>query len=136
MMKHLCFPVKAKSPLSIRSDHAEDGAATTQAIPGSTVLGSLASAHRILWPEKDREFGELFLNESISLPYLYPAMFNLAPFQTNMPVMPLPKTAQTCKRFPGFRLLRGEEDEEERHGIRDSLFDWAIFALLSEAEHP
>ena len=93
---------------------------------------SLASAHRLLREEQADEFARLFLNEQIHYPNVYPAFFkdegiNQSPF----PVYPLPKTAQSCKRFPGFfRLLPSEKDEEERHGVRDTLLDWATFALL------
>jgi len=143
MMKHLYLPVTATSPLSIRSDHAQEGAATAPAIPGTTVLGSLAAAHRILRPANDEEFSRFFLNEDVSIPYLYPATFKIEGLpetdkfhESNLPVMPLPKTAQTCKRFSGFKPLRGEDPNEKRHGIRDSLFDWASFSLLSNEQHP
>jgi len=137
MMKHLCLSLVAQSPLSIRSDQATGGAATTQVIPGTTVFGCLAAAHRIVRPEDDSGFSELFLQERLSIPYLYPASFRAPTFENNLPVLPLPMTAQTCKRFPGFCPLHVEKDEEERHGIRDSLFDWGIFALLErEKKHP
>ncbi len=141
-MKHFYLPITAASPLSIRSDHAQEGAATAYAIPGATVLGSLAAAHRILRPENDEEFAQLFLNEQISMPYLYPARFSPDPSksnpfnESNLPVIPLPKTAQTCKRFSGFKPLPDENTDEERHGIRDSLFDWAVFSLLRNEHHP
>ncbi|MDQ2716049.1 MAG: RAMP superfamily CRISPR-associated protein [Chloroflexota bacterium] len=138
-MKHLYLPVSATAPLSIRSDHGQEGATTTYAIPGTTVLGSLAAAHRMLRPENDEEFSRFFLNERVSMPYLYPASFKMDRFQkSNLPVMPLPKTAQTCKRFSGFRPLRGadpgEDPDKKGHGIRDSLFDWAVFSLLRAEE--
>ncbi len=135
-MKHLYLQVDAGSPLTIRSDHAQEGASTTQYIPGATLLGSLAAAHRMLRPEMDDEFTRLFLNEQVYIPYLYPAVFQLSTFhEVNLPVMPLPKTAQSCKRFSGFKPLRGELTNEKRHGIRDSLLDWAIFSLLNDEQH-
>lgn len=136
MMKHLCLSLMAQSPLSIRSDQATEGAATTQAIPGTTVFGCLAAAYRIMRPEDETGFSEFFLQERLSIPYLYPARFGATTFENNLPVLPLPRTAQTCKRFPGFRPLHAEKDDEERHGIRDSLFDWGILALLErEKKH-
>ncbi len=132
-MKHVYLQVNARSPLTIRSDQALEGAATTPYIPGTTFLGGLAAAHRILLPEKDHEFAALFLNEQVYIPYLYPAVFKLSTFhEANLPVMPLPKTAQTCKRFSGFKPLSNEITNEKRHGIRDSLLDWAVFSLLNK----
>jgi len=131
-VKHLSVHVIAQSPLAIRSDHAEGGASTAQYIPGATLLGSLAAAHRILHPREDPEFTALFLNEQVSFPHLYPAFFKERDMLVSgLPVMPLPKTAQTCKRFSGFKPLPDDEDtDEERHGIRDTLLDWAVFSLL------
>lgn len=134
-MKPLSLPVTAHSPLAIRSDHAEGGAATAHTIPGATLLGSLAAAHRILRPRQESEFASFFLNEQIFFPYLYPALFkDQALSDADSPVLPFPKTAQTCKRFPGFRLWPGEDADEERHGIRDTLLDWAVFSLLDLEE--
>ena len=131
-MKHLSLHVMAQSPLAIRSDHAEGGASTAQYIPGATLLGSLAAAHRILYPQDDEKFTALFLNEQVSFPHLYPAFFKEKDILVSgLPVMPIPKTAQTCKRFSGFKPLPDDEDtDEERHGIRDTLLDWAVFSLL------
>ncbi len=131
-MKHLSVHVIAQSPLAIRSDHAEGGASTAQYIPGATLLGSLAAAHRILHPQDDKEFSALFLNKQVSFPHLYPAFFKERDMLVSgLPVMPIPKTAQTCKRFSGFKPLPDDEDaDEERHGIRDTLLDWTVFSLL------
>lgn len=137
-MKHLYLQVTTGSPLTIRSDHAQEGASTTHYIPGATFLGSLAAAHRMLRPEMDNEFTRLFLNEKVHIPYLYPAVFNKSQsgiHSSNLPVVPLPKTAQSCKRFSGFKPLRGERTNEKRHGIRDSLLDWAVFSLLDKDQH-
>ncbi|MBV9688664.1 MAG: hypothetical protein JO202_03030 [Ktedonobacteraceae bacterium] len=139
-MKRVYLRVTATSSLAIRSDHAEGGVKTTQYIPGATLLGSLAASHRMLRPEQEDEFVKLFLNEQVHFPHLYPAGFNEGSLRTsdlpgsNLPVMPIPKTARTCKRFPGFQLVPGEEAEEERHGVRDSLLDWAIFSLLDNEQ--
>lgn len=137
-MQHLYLRATVKSPVTIRSDHAPDGAATTQYIPGTTLLGGLAAAHRLVRPEQDTEFADLFFAEQVFIPYLYPAVFSASSAgieKTNLPVIPLPKTAQSCKRFSGFQPLPGEKTSEPRHGIRDSLFDWAIFLLLEQQQH-
>ncbi len=136
-MRHFFLNVTALAPLAIRADHAQGGAKTAQCISGTTLLGSLAAAHRILRAEKEEEFADLFLREQVYFPYLYAAQFaksDAGIHNSSLPVMPLPRTAQACKRFSGFLPLKGERDYELRHGVRDSLFDWAIFALLDQ-EH-
>jgi CRISPR-associated Csx10 family RAMP protein len=138
-MQHISLPIKTLSPVAIRSDHAEGGSATASYIPGATLLGSLAAAHRMLWPERQDEFTRLFLSEQIFFPYLYPALFKESSsanlHKSNLPVMPLPKTAQNCKRFSGFKPLKGEKTDDDRHGIRDSLLDWVVFSLLNNEQH-
>lgn len=136
-MQHFYLVLQALSPLAIRSDHAEGGANTTQHITGTTFLGSLAAAHRLLRPAQEDEFADLFLKDRIYFPYLYPASFKKSSSgigESNLPVLPLPKTAQSCKRFSGFQPLPGENTDEKRHGIRDSLLDWAAFSLLDKDE--
>ncbi len=135
-MQHFYLSVRARSPLAIRSDHAADGAKTLQYIAGSTLLGSIAAAHRLLRPKPEKEeFEDLFLREKVYFPHLYPAYFENSKSriaESNLPIVPLPKTAQTCKRFSGFIPIPGEEADEERHGIRDSLLDRATFCLLDK----
>ena len=130
-MKRFYLRVTACSSLTIRSDHAEGGVKTAHYIPGAALLGSLAVSHRILRPKQENEFTAFFLSEQVYFPHLYPAQFGTKNFHDrNVPVMPLPKTAQSCKRFSGFLPTQGEDDDDERHGVRDSLLDWAIFSLL------
>lgn len=135
-MKQIILAVKARSPIAVRADQAEDGSTSALYIPGTTLAGSLAAAYRLLHSERSDAFAELFLKERISFPFLYPALFKKSALgidSSNLPVVPLPKTAQTCKRFPGFRPVLKEDTNEERHGIRDSLLDWAAFSLLEQS---
>lgn len=134
-MKRLSLTMTALSPLAIRSDQAEGGVATTHSIPGATLLGSLAAAHLMLRPQQQDEFVRFFLMEQIYFPHLYPASFKQNRFQrSNQPVLPLPRTAQTCKRFSGFLPLPHEQNDDERHGVRDTLLDWGAFALLDSPQ--
>lgn len=133
-MKYFSIELSAVSPLAIRSDHAPEEAKTASYIPGTTLLGGLAAAYRLLHPEKTSEFENLFLSSKISFPNLYPADFKDSAVQNlNLPVYPLPKTAQSCKRFSGFQHRTKQEikDDVERHGVRDGLLDWAVFTLCS-----
>jgi len=135
-MKHLYIQAHAVSPLSIRTDHAPGGAMTTKYIPGTAFVGGLAAIYRLLHLKKLEEFERLFLQEHVLYPNLYPAVFekkNLkqskALQERNTPVSPLPKTAQSCKRHPGFKFPQHEDNDG--HGVRDSLVDWGLFALSS-----
>lgn len=137
-MKYFALTLRADSPLAIRADHAPGGAASAQYIPGTALAGSLAATYRLYYPDNDPGFQDLFLNEQIWFPNLYPASFPKSPaFQNSntSPVYPLPKTAQSCKRFPGFRPTEYEADiDEPGHGVRDSLLDWAMFAIADKSE--
>lgn len=137
-MKYYALTLRADSPLAIRADHAPGGAASAQYIPGTALAGSLAATYRLLNSDDDSDSGfqDLFLNEQVWFPNLYPASFKKSEkFQnaTGEPIYPLPKTAQSCKRFPGFHPTQYETDiTESRHGVRDSLLDWAMFALADQ----
>jgi CRISPR-associated protein Csx10 len=132
-MRHFALDLQAVSPLAIRADHAHDGAETTRYISGTTLAGGLAAAYRQFYPDNTGEFEALFLSGQVQYPALYPATFKNDVMQklSQSPVYPLPKTAQTCKRFSGFSHVYKGEDVEvgSRHGIRDSLLDWAMFRL-------
>ncbi len=138
-MKQFSLNLEALSPLTIRSDHAAGGAGSAAYISGTALAGSLATVYRLYYPDNDTQFEQLFLSGEVQYPDLYPAMFNTEAMQeaNDFPVYPLPKTAQSCKRFPGFSEAQGEkiEDEEEdnNHGVRDSLLDWAAFKLAEDA---
>ncbi len=137
-MKHFSLNLEAISPLAIRSDHAAGGANSAAYISGTALSGSLASVYRLYNPDDSTHFEQLFLSGEVQYPDLYPAMFKPDGMQdaVDYPVYPLPKTAQSCKRFPGFSEAQGDksDDEDEPHGIRDSLLDWAAFkiALLAQ----
>lgn len=132
-MKQLYIRLTSISPLAIRADHAPGGAVAATYIPGTTFVGALAAVHRLLWPEKTDEFEQWFLTDQVLYPSLYPAIFDDSGLQDrNLPVYPVPKTAQTCKRHEGF--LFPEKEENDAHGVRDSLIDWALFELGQRKE--
>lgn len=132
-MKQLYIRLNCISPLAIRSDHAPGGALGANYIPGTTFVGALAAVHRLLRPEKTDEFEQWFLSEHILYSNLYPAAFDDPGLQgRNLPVYPLPRTAQSCKRHAGF--LFPEKEENDAHGVRDGLIDWALFELGQRKE--
>lgn len=137
-MKQLYVDLTVCSPLSIRSDHATSGAGATNYIPGHTLLGSLASTHRLLYDEiaeKQAEFERIFLSGKVHFANLYPAHAvedtNSRTTTSDLPIYPMPKTAQSCKRFSGFISFDTKKDKS--HGVRDSLVDWALFNLSGKA---
>ena len=74
-VKQLALKVTTLSPLSIRSDHSPTGAEVAPYISGSTLMGCLASAHRLLRSNRDDEFVAFFLSDKVQYPNLYPASF-------------------------------------------------------------
>ncbi len=127
-MKRYIITLETQSPLAIRADHAQGGSETTQYISGTTLLGSLASVHRFMHPDQAVEFADLFLSGKVQHPNLYPASFKDSGMQdAETPVHPAPKTAQSCKRFTGFKHDVVDDDEYSRHGVRDTLIDWLLF---------
>lgn len=141
-MKHIAIRLDTVSPLAIRADHAPGGLATASYIPGSTFLGSLAAAHRIVRGERTPEFEQLFLSGEVLFPNLYPAAFkdegkdegkNEDREKVPIPVYPVPVTAQSCKRHGGF-FSANLDDEDEHHGVRDTLFDWAVYKTVEDSD--
>ena len=131
-MKSIALSVQSISPLAIRSDHASGGAKTTKYIPGTALAGSLAAIHRLYHQDDDENFERLFLKGWVQYPDMYPANFGNDEVQAEnfLPVYPLPKTAESCKRFSGFRNVPpNKKIDEPGHGVRDSLLDWAIYKL-------
>lgn len=134
-MKQYSIRLDAISPLALRADHAPGGSETARFISGTTFAGALASVHRLFHKNQPGEFESLFLGGKIHYPNLYPANFGDEDVEdANWHVYPLPKTAQTCKRFQGFYYIFPKEKKVvrgDRHGVYDGLFDWAIFEMAS-----
>lgn len=137
-MKYFALNLIVKAPLAIRADHSPEGATTAKYIPGASLAGSLASLHCLYYSENTDDFEKLFIAGQVHYSDLHPATLNDPEMQNEnrVPIYPIPKTAQTCKRNPGFRhIFRGERDkvkEGDRHGVRDSLLDWALFSLADK----
>ncbi len=134
-MKQLYIKLDTLTPLSIRSNHAAMSAGMLEYISGNTLLGSLATVHRLSYPNRKDEFERLFLRGDVHYPNLYPAALDSAVDvwqDIHLPVYPVPKTAQSCKRHSGF--FYPEIEENSSHGVRDTLIDWALFKLGSELD--
>src|SRR5947209_17023687 len=114
-MKQIALHVKAISPLAIRADHAPGGAEKTKYIPGTALVGSLAAVHRLYHPDDSENFERLFLKGWVQYPDLYPAAFDDEEESENatFSVYPLPRTAESCKRFSGFSSTPSTQEIDE-----------------------
>lgn len=128
-MMTIQLTLRAATPLALRAGWERDEADTLAYIPGSTLLGALAGAHRLLFPKQDEQFNAFFLRDQVSYGNAYPASFRHGDLdvQCTLPVVPLPNSARSCKRFGGFR--DDADAANTCHGASDHLLPWAVFAL-------
>src|SRR5579859_8124429 len=120
-MRTLSLHLKTESPLAIRADHAPTGSDMISYIPGTTLVGGLASVHRAL-NLSNEEFARFFLGNEVFFSDLYPANFDELADAISAPVYPVPRTAISCKRYPGFKPTKPKADAG--HGVEDSLSSW------------
>jgi CRISPR-associated Csx10 family RAMP protein len=117
------------TPLCFRKSRSDKSVETLKYIPGSSFLGGLAASHCWLNCDKKDEFSQFFTSRKIRFSNLYPANFESDELKgDDLPVIPVPSTAFSCKRFSGFQFNADAEDEE-RHGVSDYLIPWALFAI-------
>ena len=130
--------VPSESPLNLRQSRSTRSFETFRYIPGTTLLGAFASAHRKTRKD-EAEFTRFFLSGEASFSNLYPANFQASEFSNTdlrddeQPVKPIPNTARSCKRFSGFRF-KSDVSNKERHGVMDSLIHWGLFALSDQTK--
>jgi len=123
--------MQAVAPLFFRSERTQAGSRTLSYVPGTSVLGALAQAHQTL-RRPPAEFARFFLGDAVRLSNLYPARFaDKMVREDRTPVQPLPATARSCKRFPGF-AADAEDPRDAPHGVTDGLIPLALFALDGE----
>ena len=119
-------------PLSFRDGRETTRASSLGYVPGSALLGGLASLHALLKSDV-AQFNRFFMNAGSNFGNLYPDNFETNTLKdVTTPVYPLPATARSCKRFSGFQLDRRDEDDELPHGVFDTLIPWALFALSGQ----
>jgi CRISPR-associated protein Csx10 len=127
--------IQADTPVAFRSNRNQDAPDTLDYLPGSTLRGGLAAAHAMLRPEARDEFESFFLSDSVRFGNGYPSDFEQPELQDdNLPVEPLPQTALSCKRCPGFLSQPSGDTRWNPHGVRDSLIPMALLAMASEGE--
>lgn len=108
-MKPHIVTAEALAPLVIKENRQSSKSGTLTYIPGTTLLGAAAAAYcRSSGAPADAEFRHIFIENPVCFPDLLPSQDPCAETK------PLPLTAVSCKRLPGFR-------KEGRHGVRDTL---------------
>lgn len=115
----------AKTPLSFRKGRDLAQAETLDYVPGNALLGALAEIHRSSGSASN-QFADFFLSGAVQYANLYPAKFEAKALQrVELPVLPLPRTARSCKRFEGFRF-------DSCHGVTDALIQLLLFELSDQ----
>lgn len=130
------------TPLCFRTSRSDSAVETLHYIPGTALLGGLATAFHRMKYGRDRFqelFNQFFISGKIRFGNLYPTTahsdhreYHEISNDHEVPVRPIPKTARSCKRFPGFRFHNAIENDEEHHGIMDSLISWGLFTLSGQ----
>ena len=128
--------MKAATALSFRATRDPQRGAGVDFVPGPSLFGALAGAHRLLRPGKTEEFNALFGRDGIRVSNGYPLdqpAARRSPDEAGMPgdpatkmtglARPVPATAVSCKGAPGFARV------DEAHGVRDRLLALGAFAL-------
>lgn len=108
-MKYFHIHAKLLSPLMVQENRQSNAPEGLSYVPGSTLRGAIAAQYlRQGGQSTDAAFRMLFLEDPVYFPDLFPC---------NSPEQcpePLPLTAYSCKRSPGFLGDNG-------HGVEDSL---------------
>lgn len=126
--------ITESGPLSFRAGRETTSAETLSYVPGSTLLGGLAAAHRLLRRGDTEQFDAFFFSDESRFGNLYPAVFTKEDLtRATDPVHPIPTTAVSCKRFGGFVFDEEDADRQPHHGVHDSLIHQALFALSGES---
>lgn len=108
-MKYYRIRAKLASPLFVQENRQSNAARGLPYLPGSTLRGAIAAHHlRKGGKADDAAFRELFLDHPACFPNLLPS--NLS----DQVSLPLPMTACSCKRSPGFI-------SPDDHGVGDAL---------------
>lgn len=118
-------------PLSFRDGRETTNPGTLDYVPGSVLLGVLATVYAQLHDDT-QIFDEIFFDEETSFGNLYPSRFEKEDLNGGIdPVYPIPMTAASCKRFAGFHFDEVDTDQPH-HGVRDTVIPWTLFCLSQQ----
>ncbi len=148
MTRFVCT-FKTVTPIMIGERGTSNDSKSLDYIPGEALRDGLAYAYlrrnALVEGEADKMFESLFLKGETHFGNLYPANFDAhidGDIADDIPIRPLPRTARSCKRWPGF-LYGAQDEDDERHGVTDHLMLRAFFEtsgmrrmdLLNEMEY-
>jgi CRISPR-associated protein Csx10 len=127
--------IQADTAIAFRSNRNQNAPDTLDYLPGSTLRGGLAAAHAMMRPQSKDEFNSFFLDNLIQFGNGYPDEFEQPELQNDvLPIDPLPRTALSCKRCPGFLSQQSGDLRWAPHGVRDSLISTSLFSMAPERE--
>lgn len=125
-MAWILLRAKAKTAIAIpRRFEAGNLYESQMEIPGTTVRGAFAAAFLNSGKPADENFCRLFENPSIRFGPLRPLPRGIENLNKFIPVMPVPKSARSCKYDDGL--------PEEGHGVLDLLFE--VLGKTEASEH-
>lgn len=133
-MGTLTVSIELKSPLLVGAPRQGNIYSSYSYLPGSVLRGAVAGVLIADWTHEQRQEPHpescadpancdfcrvLYPHDASGQPLRQPRFFDCYPAMAgSQTVQPLPHTARTCKRYPGF--LRSDI-AEERHGVFDTL---------------
>lgn len=112
--------IEASDGLAIGGDRGDDAWRTLDYLPGRQLRGAVAAAHRLLRPSAIAEFNRWL--SVLTVADAYPIDDALAADEVPS-VRVLPRTAMSCKDFPGFSR------DGSGHPVRDELIPAVLFVL-------
>ncbi|MFQ6089279.1 MAG: RAMP superfamily CRISPR-associated protein [Candidatus Methanofastidiosia archaeon] len=102
---------------------------TLKFLPGSTVRGGVARSFAKEKGWNSEDFRKAFLKDPVIFSNFYPTVVG------DVPPKPIPLSTRTCKKFPGFKFKKKDE-ERESHGAKDLLIPATVVAKLQSAGVP
>ncbi|KPA19005.1 CRISPR-associated RAMP protein, family [Candidatus Magnetomorum sp. HK-1] len=107
-----------KSPMIISENRQSDISESLSYMPGSTLRGAVAAKYLLDdGSPDDKQFRDLFVENPVFFPNLFPADYN-----TSYITKVIPLTTVSCKRHDGFI----KKEEEPSHGVYDILAEKII----------
>lgn len=147
-MTILTVTLKLASPLLTGEPRRGNVYQSYSYLPGSVLRGAVAAALMAGWTLEQRQRAHpdqcpdpdtcdfcrtLYPRDEAGQPARPPRFYDCYPALPtgSRPVQPLPVTAQTCKRHPGFRR---DDDPDEPHGVMDTLIRQAAAADAQKSD--
>ncbi len=109
--------IETVEPLVLRSDTSTRSYTSLNYIPGTVIKGAFANRYIAKYGVNER-FKKIFLDGNILFKNIYPISSR---YKRNVILSnPFPKTAYSCKRWPGFQW--DSTETKQTHGVYDVIF--------------